>query len=382
MEKLKGILIMLLAAALGFGATFTFGYFIGFSSAEDRGFFENTNIVLIIITSFFGILVSINLQTFIHELGHLVFGLLTGYKFSIFRVGSYALKRNHITNKFEIKKQKISGTGGQCLMIPPKKVDGEYPVILYNLGGPIFSLLGGLPLFFIDNVENPYLNLFLLIFGVVGLAYALVNGIPFKSKMLANDGYNAYILYKSEHARESLYRQLVINHEYMQGKRLVQMPDEWFEIPEGLDMKNHLAAAIPIFKENRLFEEMKFNEVRSLINELKTGDYNLVGLYEAMLNIDLATIDLIEKGKQADLSILEDKNAKTIMHAMKDHLNIQILNYALAIIKDEDKEKAEKLKENFIKSIQKSVYPAELEIGLELMEKVDKSIELQEEPSI
>ena len=71
----------------------------------------------IVITAFVSIFISYLLIIIIHEAGHLVFGLLSGYKYLLFRVGSLILiKRN---NKFEFKKMSIQGTAGQFVLMPP-----------------------------------------------------------------------------------------------------------------------------------------------------------------------------------------------------------------------------------------------------------------------
>ena len=78
------------------------------------------------------------LQIIIHEGGHLVFGLLTGYRFSSFRIGSVILTKDG--GKFRIGSFSMAGTGGQCLLYPPEEKDGKTPYVLYNLGGVIMNL--------------------------------------------------------------------------------------------------------------------------------------------------------------------------------------------------------------------------------------------------
>ena len=73
------------------------------------------------------------LQIIIHEGGHLVFGLATGYKFSSFRILSWMLVREE--GKLRLRHLSLAGTGGQCLMAPPDLKDGRVPFLLYNFGG-------------------------------------------------------------------------------------------------------------------------------------------------------------------------------------------------------------------------------------------------------
>ena len=91
------------------------------------------------------------LQIIIHEGGHLVFGLATGYRFSSFRILSWMLVKED--GKLRFRHLSLAGTGGQCLMTPPDLKDGTMPFLLYNFGGSIMNLLscllfGGLSLLF------------------------------------------------------------------------------------------------------------------------------------------------------------------------------------------------------------------------------------------
>ena len=84
---------------------------------------------------------AIFVHVIIHEAGHLVFGLLSGYSFTSFRIFSFMwIKEN---GKLRLKRLSLAGTAGQCLMTPPELVDGKMPVVLYNLGGSIMNLLTG-----------------------------------------------------------------------------------------------------------------------------------------------------------------------------------------------------------------------------------------------
>ena len=81
---------------------------------------------------FMMIVVSFIMQIIIHEAGHLIFGLLTKYRFSSFRVFNLFLvnEEGHI----KIKYLKIAGTAGQCIMLPPELNEKRIPYIWYNLG--------------------------------------------------------------------------------------------------------------------------------------------------------------------------------------------------------------------------------------------------------
>ena len=92
-----------------------------------------------------GMWMALLLQILIHEAGHLIFGLLSGYRFSSFRIGSFMWIKED--EHLKIKRLSIAGTGGQCLLVPPEPSDGKTPFALYNLGGSIANLVFALIFF-------------------------------------------------------------------------------------------------------------------------------------------------------------------------------------------------------------------------------------------
>ena len=68
----------------------------------------------------------------IHEGGHLICGLLTGYRFVSFRAGRFICYRRQ--GKLRIGRYQIAGTGGQCLLGPPgASPDAPFPVSYTHL---------------------------------------------------------------------------------------------------------------------------------------------------------------------------------------------------------------------------------------------------------
>ena len=95
--------------------------------------------ILTILVALVSMYAALFLQIIIHEAGHLVFGLLTGYRFISFRVSSFMWMKD--SDRIRFKRLSVAGTGGQCLMAPPELKDGKMPVQLYNYGGAIMNLI-------------------------------------------------------------------------------------------------------------------------------------------------------------------------------------------------------------------------------------------------
>ena len=126
-------------------------------------------------------------QIIIHEAGHLIFGLLTGYKFSSFRIFSFMWVKEN--GKLKLKHLSLAGTGGQCLMTPPELINGKYPYLLYNLGGSITNMITACIFFVIYIALHNYLFLsyFLLMLSLLGVVSAIINGVPMKLGIINND---------------------------------------------------------------------------------------------------------------------------------------------------------------------------------------------------
>ena len=117
------------------------------------------------------------LQLIFHEAGHLVFGLMTGYRFSSFRIGNFIWIRQG--DRIRFGRYSLAGTAGQCLICPPDIEDGTFPVVLYNLGGVIQNAALGLVFLELHLVTrgSAYLSLFFQMLSALGFMMALVNEI-------------------------------------------------------------------------------------------------------------------------------------------------------------------------------------------------------------
>ena len=126
------------------------------------------------------LVISYLICTVIHESGHLVMGLRSGYGFVSFRIGSLTwIKEN---GKLVRKKFSIAGTGGQCVMMPPDSENPEdVPFALYLSGGGLFNLI--LAAVFIPVgiiIPSFYASMPFLMLGVASLILGAMNLIPIR----------------------------------------------------------------------------------------------------------------------------------------------------------------------------------------------------------
>ncbi len=323
------------------------------------------------------IYVLIMLHVICHEAGHLVCGLLSGYSFSSFRIGSFMIMKSG--GKLITKRLTIPGTAGQCLLIPPPLKDGKMPFVLYNLGGVLANLaLTAMCLGAALLSENAVIRGILYCSAAAGLVLAISNGVPSKTGTVANDGYNILMCRKSGEAVKSLWIQLMISAKMtVEGARLNELPSEWFYMPEESELKNAVTASMAVFYENRLMDEHRFREAGETIDRLFSVDTGILGVYRAMLVCDRIYCELMGDSKREIVEKLLTKEQKTFMKQMKTQISVIRTQYALALLYESDGQKAEKLLATFTKAEKYHPMKGDIESERELVELASRRADMK-----
>ena len=328
---------------------------------------SDSAIIFFFIAAIIELYAAIYLQIIIHEAGHLVFGLLSGYKYSSFRIGSFMWVKTD--GKLKFKRFSLAGTGGQCLMIPPEMKDGKIPYVLYNLGGSLMNTAVSavaLVLYVVSGIG--YFSLFCMIFAVIGFGFALMNGVPMRLGTVDNDGYNALSLGKNAGALRSFWVQMKANEQVARGVRLKDMPEEWFGLPSDEEMQNSMTAVMGVFYCNRLMDEHRFDEAYSVMSELLEKDTAIVGLHSGLMKCDCAYCELIGENREEKLNVLLDKQQKKLMRSMKTYPSVIRTEYVYALLGEKDVSKAEKMLELFEKCAKTYPYASDIESEREFIE--------------
>ena len=297
-------------------------------------------------------------QLILHEGGHLVCGLATGYRFVSFRIGSWMLQREQ--GRLRIRKFTLAGTGGQCLLAPPPLTNGKMPYVFYNLGGPLANLVtAALCVWGMRFCRESWgLWVLLQLFALVGVGMGLTNGIPLRGSV-HNDGANALSLGRDPAALRSLWVQLSVNARQAEGVRLKEMPEEWFALPTEAEMQNPMTAVLAILRENRLMDAQRFDEAAALIDKLRAGSYAIMPLYNSLLLCDRLTCALL-RGEDAYewLAEWETKPMRQFRKQMRDFLAV-LRTECIAALHAGDSKAAEALRARFEALSARHPYPGE-----------------------
>lgn len=309
------------------------------------------------------------LQIIIHEGGHLIFGLLTGYKFVSFRIGSLTIVK--INGKIKLKKLSLAGTGGQCLLSPPEMKNDKIPYVLYNLGGSILNLIASIIFLVLGIIFNniELLNTILYMSSVIGFAYSLINGIPMRMGTVDNDGYNTLAMSKSSKALKSLWIQMKASELTSNGIRLKDMPEEWFEVPSDDEMKNSMVSVLGVLTCNRFMDELNFSEAENLMKKILSNETAIIGVYKYLMKCDLAFCEMIKDMPNTEaVDSLLDKDTRNFMKNMKNYPSVIRTNYTYNLLIKKDIPKALKIKESFNKIAKTHPFESDIESESELIQ--------------
>ena len=315
---------------------------------------------------------SIIFHMIVHEAGHLIFGLMTGYKFGSFRI--FNLMWVKADGKIRLKRLSVAGTGGQCLMCPPDLVDGKMPTVLYNLGGSIINLVFGAVFLIIALLckHITILYLIMVIFSLMGFEMAIMNGIPRRTDTINNDGYNAISLRKDPMAIRSIWVQLKTTEQIAKGARIKDLPDEWFTVPSDEAMKNSMVSALGVFACNKLMDEQKFEEADKLMAHHLEIESGIVGLHRFLMVCDRVYVEAIGQCRIDVIEKMMSPEQIRFMKQMKSFPSVIRTEYVYALLCKKDYEKAEGVMAFFEKAGKKYPYPQDIESERELIEIANK----------
>ena len=343
------------------GALISYYYFKSYE-VYDLNFIDS--FILITLGIFF-LTVIILMHILLHEFGHLVCGLLSGYSFNSFRIANIMLIKND--NKISFKKLSIAGTAGQCLLSPPDLINKKIPYILYNLGGGLSNIVLSILFYILHlNVLDKNISMFFLFSSLIGMFFGLSNIIPMKTSLINNDGYNLLSIHNNEEAIFSFWISLKANSELTNGKRLKDLPKQWFYIPSVESCKNNIVSYLAVLYENYLMDLNDINKAKDTIDYI-LNNISLIGIYESLLLVDKIYCCLISDDVDKAKSLLT-KNLTTFMKSMKDFPSVIRTQYSISLLLDNDINKSEKIKSNFNKISSSYPYPGEIESELELIE--------------
>lgn len=303
---------------------------------EDKGFIEPDSFNTYLFFGFFLYFIFIFTHIIIHETGHLVFGLISGYSFKSFRIFSLTFIKTG--DRIQRKKYSVKGTAGQCLMSPPKRnEDGSFPFVLYNLGGGLANLIVSLPfLAALMLTDNVIVSTIFISFATSGIMIAATNLIPMDLGV-QNDGMNVKGMLKHKYLRDSFYLQLKVYDEMSNGKLITEYDPGVFAMPEDADIRYSLTAFNIMYKYYRYLAVHDFESAYEYLEKMleKKNKYP-IGTLNSLQAEQLFFMVLHHRPVQEIASLY--KRMRIILNVSKTDISVQRIRYIYeALLSEEEK---------------------------------------------
>jgi len=372
-SKLKNAMPFFIGAAIGMTWAIV-NRLTGFGALRSLSASTPTEQLLRAGTLILAVAASFLLHVFLHEAGHLIAGLMSGYSFVSFRIFTTVFVKRG--GKIRTGRFTIPGTLGQCLMSPPEPVDGHFPYLLSNLGGALMNFMAaGLVVIPALLVESSFARIALFTFVFCGFFLGLINFIPIKASGLANDGYNALTLGRRDAARRAFWLALRINALLSEGQRLRDMPTEWFEMPDSADLNDVMISASATFKLSLLIDRLAFEEAKEYGEYILNTADAMLEIYKNEVRCEILFLEIIGECRKDEVARLFTDELRMYVKATMLLVARQRLNYAYVTLVSRDKAKAEKVRAQFEKAC--ATYPnaGEVEGERELMRIIDQKAE-------
>ena len=303
----------------------------------------------------------------LHEGGHLLFGLLTGWKFVSFRIGNQTLVKQN--GKLKCKKTTVAGTGGQCLMSPPDCPPENCPFFLYLLGGGLANILSGILALLIALPVNGLWEAILHVFAITAIGLGLMNLFPAKLSGSANDGYQIFIELPHNPKAKAEQAILLNAHAYLTDHESSKdMPSKLRQSILDTDSIGPMYTAttnLLCYKAVLLQEENRYEEANAIYQQI-ADDEDTLPIFKYEATCELIYYEIMGECNGEKIDTLMDKKQESYIKATLLYPSRRRLMYAYYLIYKKDEAAAQKEYE----ALQKTVltHPSKAEGAIELKE--------------
>lgn len=378
---MKGLLGFILGCSTGIGAVMLIRWLTDGGKPVVEKASEGTDyglLALCILLAFISLVVSVIIHLIMHEAGHLVMGLLTGYRFLSFRVFKYTLAKTD--NGLQWKRFHISGTGGQCLMELPEDQDvNTAPWFWYNAGGVLMNLL--LAIISILIIRFMPLGVaalsFFVMLAFVGVGIALINGMPMTAGGVGNDGYNIMSLWKHPEQRRYFVRTLQMAGQLSRGRRLKEMPEEWIE-DKPVDKNSKMLEIGNRVNYMALLEDQgRLEEALEVAEEMMSLGMKLPQIYQMEVGGERVMLELLTSKNTEKIEEQWTKQLEryTVMNSKYSPIKCAVL-YTYELLHQHNEEKAEPYHQSLLLHQHDYTMPGEARTAISLVDAA-KNVERQ-----
>ena len=307
------------------------------------------------------------LQLIIHEGGHLVTGLLTGYRFVSFRVLNWLLIRKD--DRLQWRNFELAGTGGQCLLAPPDKPLEQIDTRWYNAGGVLANVITAvLAIVLMYTVDMPlWMHALMFLMAFIGVSFALLNGIPMKVGGVANDGLNLFQMEKDRPAKLSFCNILDVNARCQEGEPYAEMPEHLFALPDPFDWENSMHVAAVLLSVTRMMAFHQWEDAYQLLTEAHDNKDNYMRLYQLEIENMMTQVCIFTgRDDEARKHYSKDVAKHGTQHASTQS-DKQLTLMAVALALNGDRPRAEQIFKELEARRDRYAHQSDVALSLDLM---------------
>ena len=300
---------------------------------------------------FIAIAVAAFLQIILHEAGHLIFGLLTGYRFLSFRAGNIAIVKQD--GKLKLRKYSIAGTGGQCLLSPPDKEAADMPFFWYNAGGVLMNLITAAicALVLLATDLHYTADVFLTMMLVMGLLFAILNGMAPKCFLKLN---------KRGVSQECI------------EEALSEMPEDYFINDECTAYSDYIRMSSALTHLGLVIDRMQFDEALQTARKYMEHADEMLPLLKKELTCEYLFLLMVTDGDNSlDINRYWKKELEHYAETYSRFMTSKSrLLFAKALKIDGDRDKASAILQETKRKQDGYMYPGEARSDVAIMEYV------------
>ena len=337
------IIFFLVCVALGCGAGYSIITYFGDELPLWLVYLRITEGILLMCLALF-------LQIILHEMGHMIAALLRGWKFISFMTLGWVLSRKN--GKFHLTRFSIAGAGGQCLMMPPAEGETDWGIAVYNAGGVLMNFVTSLPAIILLTLCHTILPwdiaIFLVLFAVTGLGFALVNGIPVVMGGLPNDGKNIQKLRKDKFATKVFLTTMRFVGRLQQGETIDQIMPGYLCDGQQLDYANPLHQSALTFDASLAIARLDFEKAYVLFTKIDEHNTEMIDIYRKELTFEKIYLYLVSPRNDKDVKDLMNEDFLKYMNALCAFRPTALrAKYTYTLLYEHNVQEAEKLRLQF-----------------------------------
>jgi len=303
----------------------------------------------------------------IHEFGHVLGGWLTGCRLRYMRVGRLLLVNSEDRLRLHRWKRSVGASDGEASMSRAYDGGTEAPIALFYLGGAILNAIFAL-LFGAAGLlwTRGLLSLFLLATAIFGIMGACINIIPITSPKGANDGATLRLLRRDPIRRQITSIRFAKLDMFADGVRLRDMPEEWFELPEGVEAKSDIGRMIYWTRYHWLLDAHRFAEADAVMTELLEDEAISEGM-RLYVEEDRMTLALLGYGT-AEITPPCEKRRKELEDKHDYNIDLFRNEYIRLLLQNRNLPEAMGMRRRFERAAARAyVYPSDVVADRELI---------------